>query len=168
MSSQNQNTRNRRTDTAARRAEERDRGSGKTARRVHHSNRRRRKKQAGKWKLAAVLVLAFFMTLLLAGRSSDLSHQEQTEEDLEMDAIFAVEFLGQGWSSWMPDNYAVYRTSTYPVAFKASIQNTTAVITVSIIDDGFVPSFSVCPHLAQTGTEYDSQHFAVNKECRGL
>ena len=132
MSSQNQNTRNRRTDTAARRAEERDRGSGKTARRVHHSNRRRRKKQAGKWKLAAVLVLAFFMTLLLAGRSSDLSHQEQTEEDLEMDAIFAVEFLGQGWSSWMPDNYAVYRTSTYPVAFKASIQRQTEGMTGTI------------------------------------
>ncbi len=132
MSSQDQNIRNRKTDTAGRRAEERGRSSGKTARRAHHSNRRRRKKQAGKWKLAAVLVLAFFMTLLLAGRSSDLSHQEQTEEDLEMDAIFAVEFLGQGWSSWMPDNYAVYRTSTYPVAFKASIQRQTEGMTGTI------------------------------------
>ena len=132
MSSQNQDIRNRRTDTAARRTEERRRSSGTTARRAHHPHRRRRKKRAGKWKLAAVLVLAFFMTLMLAGRGSEMSHKEQTEEDLQMDAIFAVEFLGQGWSAWMPDNYAVYRKSTYPVAFKASIQRQTEGMTGTI------------------------------------
>ena len=132
MSTRNQNERTRQTGTAGRRTEERQHRSAKPGRRVHSTNRRRKRRQAGKWKLAAVLILAFFMTLLFARRSSELSYQEQTEEDLEMDAIFAVEFLGQGWSAWMPDNYAVYRTSTYPVAFKASIQRQTEGMTGTI------------------------------------
>ena len=112
MSTRNQNERTRQAVPAGRRTEERQHSSAKPRRRVHSVNRRRKRKQAGKWKLAAVLILAFFMTMLFERSSSELSYKEQTEEDLEMDAIFAVEFLGQGWSAWMPDNYAVYRTST--------------------------------------------------------
>ena len=82
MSVRNQNERTRQTGAAGRRTEERQHSSAKPGRRVHSANRRRKRRQAGKWKLAAVLILAFFMTLLFARRSSELSYQEQTEVDV--------------------------------------------------------------------------------------
>ncbi len=84
------------------------------------------------WKICFFFLLALFLSLMLSGHSSELSGRERTEEQLEMEAIFAVEYHGQGWSPWMPDNYAVYRTSTYPTAFKASIQRQTEGMTGTI------------------------------------
>ena len=144
MDSRNQNTRTRhregaperqaahRRDVAAEKHAARRRNAEPLTRRTRSGKKHRKGRRAGKWRLAAVLFLALFMIIFFAGKSSDQSHQQRSEEELEMDAIFAVEFLGQGWSSWMPDNYAVYRTSTYPTAFKASIQRQTEGMTGTI------------------------------------
>lgn len=87
---------------------------------------------------ALLLVLVLAMTFGMSNRASDLSGPVRAEQPGaeqpagEPKAVFAVEFMGSGWTDWAADNSELSRAGSYPTAFKAGLQNQPAALTGTI------------------------------------
>ena len=76
-------------------------------------------------------LVAAALTLGMGNFAPDMKQPVRAEEPA-MGALFAMEFHGQGWGQWSPDNRRVYRTQTYPTAFRATLDHQPAGMTGTI------------------------------------
>lgn len=77
------------------------------------------------------ILVAVALTLGMGNSAPDMKQPVRAEEPA-MGAMFAMSFHGQGWGQWSPDNLRVYRTHTYPTAFRATLDHQPAGMTGTI------------------------------------
>ena len=76
-------------------------------------------------------LLAAVLTIGMGNLAPDMKAPVRAEEPA-MGALFAMEFHGQGWGQWSPDNRRVYRSAAYPTAFRATLEHQPAGMTGTI------------------------------------
>ncbi len=82
-------------------------------------------------KKAVAFLVCAALTLGMGNLAPDMKAPVRAEEPA-MGALFAMEFHGQGWGQWSPDNRRVYRTHAYPTAFRATLEHQPAGMTGTI------------------------------------
>jgi len=65
------------------------------------------------------MVLTAVMVTAMTFAGGCFTKPAYAEENMQ--AQFSLYFAGSGWSEWSPDNRRVYRTGTYPTAFRAGL-----------------------------------------------
>ena len=87
-------------------------------------------------RLTAVLLLVV-LTLGMANVASDMKEPVKAEGK-DMNVAFCMDFHGTGWSTWSPDNRRVYRTTSWPTAFRAALQDQPKELTGTVQYEAYI------------------------------